>query len=248
MTFARATLVSFLLAAASVFVACENNNGSPEPSDAADEGEQNVGVVGGYPSDTGITGDDGPIGNPGISPGGAPADATANDGAGSPGSPNATGTPDATGRPDAAQTADSSEGPAGPESDAGDMPDTSIFLDAPQPVDVTQRPEGASLSLTIVVGLSGALHLSVLNWTINGPNHYSGTVEIGDAQSLEFVIGGILAADGYTITLYGTDPSGTVCTGTSASFSVHPGETSAATVVMSCLPGGGVPADGSTGP
>src|ERR1700736_3354800 len=41
------------------------------------------------------------------------------------------------------------------------------------------------------------LNLTSLNWTITGPNMYSGMIQIGDAQSAEIVAGGIIAGSGY---------------------------------------------------
>src|SRR3974390_1794394 len=54
--------------------------------------------------------------------------------------------------------------------------------------------------------------LQQLNWTISGTGNptYTGTVHIGDAQSVEFVQGGIQAGT-YTISLQGTDTAGDMC-------------------------------------
>jgi hypothetical protein len=79
-----------------------------------------------------------------------------------------------------------------------------------------------------------------LNWTIVGPaGGYSGTVHFGAARSLEFVVGGIQAGAGYTITLAGTDPDGQPCQGTSDPFTVSPGSTSGAGVIIRCATGDG---------
>ncbi len=82
-----------------------------------------------------------------------------------------------------------------------------------------------------------------LDWSISGPNGaYSGRVYFGDAQSIEFVVGGIEAGSGYTITLSGTDRYGLPCTGTSTPFAVKAGAITGAPVVIECL----VPVDSGT--
>jgi hypothetical protein len=82
-----------------------------------------------------------------------------------------------------------------------------------------------------------------LDWSISGPSGaYSGRVYFGDAQSIEFVVGGIEAGSGYTITLSGTDRYGLPCTGTSAPFAVKTGAVTGAPVVIECL----VPIDAGT--
>jgi hypothetical protein len=97
---------------------------------------------------------------------------------------------------------------------------------------------------------SVGLHLQIapgvnvfsLNWLIsNGTNSYPGTVNIGDAQSIEFVAGGILAGTGYTVTLTGSDSNGDPCTGVSATVTVIAGATSSTTVIVTCT----VPTDAS---
>ena len=58
----------------------------------------------------------------------------------------------------------------------------------------------------------------------HGPlNAYSGVVHVNDAESIEFVAGGIASGSGYTLTLSGTSTGGDVCTGTSPSFAVTAG-------------------------
>jgi hypothetical protein len=86
------------------------------------------------------------------------------------------------------------------------------------------------MHLTLAPGVS----LTSASWTITGPNMYSGTVQIGDAESLEFVAGGILAGSGYTVTIHGTDSQGDMCTGTSAPFSITAGAVTQAVLVVTC--------------
>jgi hypothetical protein len=105
-------------------------------------------------------------------------------------------------------------------------------------INSTARGETGSVGMHLTIG--NGVHVNSLNWTIsNGTNTYSGTVFITDdagheAQSVEFVAGGIQAGSGYTITLSGADSSGDPCTGTSASVSVMAGATSSATVIVTC--------------
>jgi hypothetical protein len=96
-------------------------------------------------------------------------------------------------------------------------------------------------SIGVVLNIPPGFFAS-LDWVISGPaGFYSGTVQFGHAQSIEFVVGGVLAGDGYTLTLTGTDPSGDFCTGTSAPFTVLPGATAAAGVTIECFTGDGGP-------
>ncbi len=80
-----------------------------------------------------------------------------------------------------------------------------------------------------------AAFFTSLDWAISGPGGlYSGTVFFGDAQSLEFVVGGIQVGSDYTLTLNGTDRYGDECSGTSAPFEVSPGVLTGAGVVIVC--------------
>jgi len=104
--------------------------------------------------------------------------------------------------------------------------------------------EGRGGEATGAVGLNltigNGVHLNQLSWTIsNGTNSYSGTIYITDdagheAQSVEFVAGGILAGTGYVVTLAGADSAGDPCGGTSATFTVTAGATTNTFVVVTC--------------
>ena len=106
---------------------------------------------------------------------------------------------------------------------------------------ITTSPNGGDagavgLQLTIANGV----HVNQLSWTLsNGTNSYTGIVYITDdagheAQSVEFVAGGILVGSGYVVTLYGADSNGDPCTGTTAAITVMAGATSSATVLVTC--------------
>jgi hypothetical protein len=90
-------------------------------------------------------------------------------------------------------------------------------------------------SVGLAVMTNAGTTVTALNWSISGPNAYSGNVSCGDAQSFEFVLGGITAANGYTITLSGTDSQNDPCSGTSAQFNVVAGEVTYAMVSVTCL-------------
>ncbi|MGO9833228.1 MAG: hypothetical protein ACLP1X_03345 [Polyangiaceae bacterium] len=95
--------------------------------------------------------------------------------------------------------------------------------------------EGNLGSVGMHLSISAGVNVFALNWTIsNGTNSYPGTVNIGDAQSIEFVAGGIVAGTGYIVTLSGSDSAGDPCTGASAAVTVVAGATSSATVVVTC--------------
>jgi hypothetical protein len=75
-----------------------------------------------------------------------------------------------------------------------------------------------------------------LNWTIsNGTNTYSNVDNFGDAQSAEFVAGGILAGCGYTLTVTGTDTNNDPCTGTVGPFCVLPSVVNYESLNVTCL-------------
>jgi hypothetical protein len=74
------------------------------------------------------------------------------------------------------------------------------------------------------LNLPGGASITSLTWVItNGTNTYTGTDQIGDAQAVEFVAGGILAGSGYTVTITATDSNGDPCIGSSSPFSVTAG-------------------------
>jgi hypothetical protein len=113
------------------------------------------------------------------------------------------------------------------------------------PVGTLSTGHGDTGSVGMHLTIGNGVHVNALSWTIsNGTNTYTGTVQITDdagneAQSVEFVAGGIQAGGGYTITLSGSDSQGDPCKGSSATVTVVAGATSAATVLVTCT----VPAD-----
>jgi hypothetical protein len=74
-----------------------------------------------------------------------------------------------------------------------------------------------------------------LSYTCSGPSVIpGGTVNFNDAQSVEWVLGGIVSGTGYTCVLTGTDSNGDLCSGTTSSFNILPGQVSGATVLVTC--------------
>jgi len=129
---------------------------------------------------------------------------------------------------DGAAGNDAGTGPRG--SDSGDLEDAGSGNEG--------SSDGGS-NVGIVLNLPPGFFAS-LDWVIEGPaGSYSGTVQFGGARSLEFVVGGIKAGDGYAITLTGIDAYGQPCSGTSSKFSVSPGATTGAGVLIECDTGDG---------
>jgi hypothetical protein len=82
-----------------------------------------------------------------------------------------------------------------------------------------------------------------LSYTCTGPSVIPpGMVSFNDAQSIEYVLGGIAAGSGYQCTLTGTDSNGDPCSGTTTQFTVSAGQVSGAGVNITCT----VPSDAST--
>src|SRR5580658_2713176 len=107
---------------------------------------------------------------------------------------------------------------------------------APESDTRASGPNAAGIgSVTLSLTTGPGLNVTALNWAISGPYAYSGNANIGDAQSFEFVVGGVNAGNGYTITLSGTDSQNDPCTGTSAPFNVIAGATTYTEVSVTCL-------------
>jgi hypothetical protein len=84
--------------------------------------------------------------------------------------------------------------------------------------------------------------LYALNYACTGPSAIPpGTVNFNDAQSIEYILGGVQAGVGYQCTLTGTDSNGDPCSGTTTPFTVNPGQVTGAGVVITCT----VPTDAS---
>jgi hypothetical protein len=98
--------------------------------------------------------------------------------------------------------------------------------------EIADAGDGSTGGLHLTIG--GPVHLVSLHWTISGPNTYDGSVEFGDAQSVEWVVGGIAAGSGYTLSVTATDSFGDPCDGTSSTFSVDPGIVNYTLLTITC--------------
>jgi len=80
-----------------------------------------------------------------------------------------------------------------------------------QPVNTDNGTGSVGFEYTI----PGGEHISTISYTLtNGTNTYSGTQNVGSSSTISFVLGGIAAGTGYTITLSGTsDDKAVTCTG-----------------------------------
>ncbi len=110
--------------------------------------------------------------------------------------------------------------------------------------------EAGTGSVGIRLELAAGTTLTSAHWTItNGTNTYFGVVTIGDAQSLEFVQGDILAGSGYTVQLDADDGDDEVCSGTSPPFTVAAGAVAQTVLTLTCrlAPVGSTPSDVNTG-
>ncbi len=89
-----------------------------------------------------------------------------------------------------------------------------------------------------------------LPYAIHGPNTYTGSITIGDAQSIELVVGGIVAGNGYRLTINGNDSSGDPCTVSSGVFSILSGQVTQTVLGVTCAapPDGAIAPNVSTGP
>jgi hypothetical protein len=86
------------------------------------------------------------------------------------------------------------------------------------------------------LSIGAGVSLTSLDWRIsNGGTPYTGTVNIGDAQSVEWVAGGIQAGSGYTLTGTGTDNHGDPCNGGTALFTVVAGATVQVSLSVTCV-------------
>jgi hypothetical protein len=118
-----------------------------------------------------------------------------------------------------------------------------IFCEGPG--DGSQGTGRISAALT----LPDATKITSVTYTVTGPTTTSGTIPIGTAQSVEFVVGGLLAGSGYSITMTATDSAGDLCSGTASGFTIVAGAITNVSVNMTCphVSDAGVVADVGTG-
>jgi hypothetical protein len=84
--------------------------------------------------------------------------------------------------------------------------------------------------------LPGGQALSTVNYTITGPNSFtlSNSVSVQNSNTISFVVGGIPAGNGYSVTISGVSVDGTVTCSGSAAFSVVAQTTTTVTDTLQC--------------
>jgi hypothetical protein len=83
--------------------------------------------------------------------------------------------------------------------------------------------------------LPAGLELDQVNYTITGPNTYSGTLNVQNATVIELGVSNIAPGTGYVLSESAKTPDSAVtCSGSSAPFSVGAGETTFVTVALVC--------------
>ncbi len=101
-------------------------------------------------------------------------------------------------------------------------------------------PDQGTGSIGMQLTLPGGEQLNTVSWTLKGPNGastvvQSGSVNLTSSASINFLVGGIAAGGGYTVSLTGTTSDGlTTCTGSSAQFAVTARMTTSVSVQLQC--------------
>ena len=112
---------------------------------------------------------------------------------------------------------------------------------APEPTPTAPSPAVADSTGTVGVKLTlpGGEPIDTVNWSIQGPNGASsvvltGTVNVINSPAASFVVGGVPAGSGYTMSLVAQSPDGQVtCTG-AAQFAMTARATTNLSVAMLC--------------
>jgi hypothetical protein len=107
------------------------------------------------------------------------------------------------------------------------------------PEEVTGR-SSATGTVTGQWSLPGGTQFSTATYTLaNGANSYSGSLDLRSATTLTFVVGSVVAGNGYTLSLAATSDDGKVsCLGSSTIFNVLDQETTLVSVQAACTSGG----------
>jgi hypothetical protein len=117
--------------------------------------------------------------------------------------------------------------------------------DQPQPGAGEQS--GATGSVGLALQIAPGVSIGQVTWTIENPTLFgaplpdaapplTGTVDVSQSSSLQFVVGGLPAVGVYTITLTAMTSTGLSCLG-SAMFSITPNATTPVTVNVVCTGG-----------
>jgi phospholipase C len=100
-------------------------------------------------------------------------------------------------------------------------------------------PADGTGSVGMTLTLPGGEQLSSVTWTVTGPNGAStvvqtGTVNVGNSNTISFLVGGIPSGSNYLISLSGTSTDGTVTCSGSASFTITARATTNVSVALQC--------------
>ncbi len=94
-------------------------------------------------------------------------------------------------------------------------------------------------SVGMSLTLPGGVGLNSITWTVTGPNGsntvvQTGTVNLSNSLTISFLVGGIPAAGGYTISITGQSADGSVTCGGSAQFATVARTTTNVAVALQC--------------
>jgi hypothetical protein len=92
--------------------------------------------------------------------------------------------------------------------------------------------------------LPGGEQIQVITWQLTGPNGastvvQSGSVPVAASNTVSFVVGGIPAGSGYTLSATGTSTDGSVVCSGSATFAIQPRATTSVPLLIGCNPATG---------
>jgi hypothetical protein len=104
------------------------------------------------------------------------------------------------------------------------------------PSGVSVPSEDGTGTVGLQYTLPGGEHVSTVAYTLtNGTNAYTGAVNVAGSSMISFVVGGVAAGDGYSITLTATSDDGTVtCSGSAGPLSVTARATTSVNVNLIC--------------
>jgi hypothetical protein len=96
--------------------------------------------------------------------------------------------------------------------------------------------DGDSASISLNLDLAPGVVLSSVSYTITGPSGFTktGSVDVSNSGTLSFLVGGIPAGNGYSITTSATSTDGSVSCAGSASFNVAARMTTTVAVHLAC--------------
>ncbi len=126
--------------------------------------------------------------------------------------------------------------PGASEPDAGSTPNLSG-------IEPSSASNGGTGTVGLRLTLPGGEQVNSVNWTITGPNGaatvvQTGTVNLQNSQTISFLVGGIPAGNGYSISLSGQSVDGSVTCAGSAQFNAAARMTTNVSVSLQCSTAG----------